>query len=470
MRPSTKPVLSSGRPRPLPLFLMLLLLLTVPKPAQTQDHPIALKGGKLLTITHGVIENGVVLMRAGKITAVGAASSVNLPAGSEVIDATGMTIYPGLIDSETHLGLTEIEAEAMTNDLVEPSDEIMPHMHTAEAFHAESALIPVARVNGITNAIVAPESSDTLPGQDSFIQLAGANATEMLLIRDNAMPLNFTGDQRRNKGGFEKHKFPSTRMGLAAQLRQAFIDAEDYQTKWADYERKKSEAANSSAGKGTEKDRKTAAQNNNNNKEKKSEPTPPKRDLKLEALVPYLEGKKTIILAAESSSDLQTAVSLAKEFKLKFVLNHISHSQTVLDYVAGLKVPVIVGPIYEAPKEDERYDAVYSLPAQLYQRGVKIIFASYNAHNVRNLPDQAGFATAFGLPYDEALKAITLNPAEIWGVADQLGSLDVGKTANVVVANGDPLDVKTDVKQVYIQGRPIPMTNRQTRLRDEYSK
>jgi len=470
MRPSTKPVLSSGRPRPLPLFLMLLLLLTVPKPAQTQDHPIALKGGKLLTITHGVIENGVVLMRAGKITAVGAASSVNLPAGSEVIDATGMTIYPGLIDSETHLGLTEIEAEAMTNDLVEPSDEIMPHMHTAEAFHAESALIPVARVNGITNAIVAPESSDTLPGQDSFIQLAGANATEMLLIRDNAMPLNFTGDQRRNKGGFEKHKFPSTRMGLAAQLRQAFIDAEDYQTKWADYERKKSEAANSSAGKGTEKDRKTAAQNNNNNKEKKSEPTPPKRDLKLEALVPYLEGKKTIVLAAESSSDLQTAVSLAKEFKLKFVLNHISHSQTVLDYVAGLKVPVIVGPIYEAPKEDERYDAVYSLPAQLYQRGVKIIFASYNAHNVRNLPDQAGFATAFGLPYDEALKAITLNPAEIWGVADQLGSLDVGKTANVVVANGDPLDVKTDVKQVYIQGRPIPMTNRQTRLRDEYSK
>jgi imidazolonepropionase-like amidohydrolase len=455
-----------------PLLLLLLLLLLVSKPAQTQDHPIALKGGKLLTITHGVIENGTVLMQGGKITAVGAASSVNVPAGAQIIDATGMTIYPGLIDSETHLGLTEIEAEEMTNDLVEPSDEIMPHMHTAEAFHAESALIPVARVNGITNAIVAPESSDTLPGQDSFIQLAGANATEMLLIRDIAMPLNFTGDQRRNKGGFEKHKFPSTRMGLAAQLRQAFIDAQDYQTKWADYERKKSEAARNSPDKDKEKEKEKkpgdkAAQAS---KDKKSEPTPPKRDLKLEALVPYLEGKKTIVLAAESSSDLQTAVSLANEFKLKFVLNHISHSQTVLDYVASLKVPVIVGPIYEAPKEDERYDAVYSLPAQLYKRGVKIIFASYNAHNVRNLPDQAGFATAFGLPYDEALKAITLNPAEIWGVDNQLGSLDVGKTANVVVANGDPLDVKTDVKQVYIQGRAIPMTNRQTRLRDEYSK
>ena len=439
-----------GRPRPLPLTLVLIFILSTV--ALAQDKPVALKGAKILTVTHGTIENGVIVMQGGKITAVSAASSVNIPSEAQVIDATGMTVYPGLIDSETQLGLTEISAENMTNDLVERSDEIMPHMHTAEAFHAESVLIPVARMNGITNAVVAPEGEDTLPGQDSFIQLAGANATEMLLIRDNAMPLNFTGDERRNKGGFDKQKFPATRMGLAAQLRQAFLDAQDYKLKWSDYERKKADAAQSK------------------DKEKKPEPMAPKRDLKLEALLPYLEGKKTIVLAAEGPSDLQTAVSLANEFKLKFVLNHISHSQPVLDYVASLKVPVIVGPIYEAPKEDERYDAVYSLPAQLYKRGVKIVFASYSAHNVRNLPDQAGFATAFGLPYDEALKAITINAAEAWGVADQLGSLDVGKAANVVVANGDPLDVKTDVKQVFIRGRAIPMTDRQTQLRDEYSK
>jgi imidazolonepropionase-like amidohydrolase len=174
-------------------------------------------------------------------------------------------------------------------------------------------------------------------------------------------------------------------------------------------------------------------------------------------------------LAAQEPSDLAAAVSLAREFNLKFVLNHISHSQPVLDYVASLKVPVIVGPIYEAPKPQERYDAVYSLPAQLYKRGVKIAFASYDAHNVRNLPYAAGYATAFDLPRDEALKAVTLNAAEIWGVADKLGSLDAGKTANVVVANGDPLDIRTDVKQVFIHGREIPMTSRQTRLRDEYS-
>jgi len=444
---ASKPVWS-GRPRPLLLILGLVLLSILSILTSAQETPIALKGGKLLTVSHGVIENGVIVLQKGKITAVGATSSVTIPANAQVIDATGKTIYPGLIDSETQLGLTEISAEATTNDLVELSDEIMPNMHTADAFHAESVLIPVARLNGITNAIVAPDGGDTLPGQDSFIQLAGASAPEMLLIRDNAMPLNFTGDERRNKGGFDKRKFPSTRMGLATQLRQAFIDAQDYKSKLVDYDHKKADAV----------------------RDKKPEPLAPKRDLKLEALIPYLEGKKTVVLAAESPSDLQTAVSLANEFKLKFVLNHISHSQPVLDYVASFKVPVIVGPIYEAPKEDERYDTVYSLPAQLYKRGVKIVFASYSAHNVRNLPDAAGFATAFGLPPDEALKAITLNAAEVWGVADQLGSLDVGKTANVVVADGDPLDVKTDVKQVYIQGRAVPMTSRQTQLRDEYSK
>jgi imidazolonepropionase-like amidohydrolase len=423
-----------------------------------QSRPVVLKGGKLLTITHGTIENGVLVMSGGKITAVGAAGAVNIPSNAQVIDVTGMTVYPGLIDSETALGLTEISAEQMTNDLVEPSDEIMPHMHVYDAFHAESELIPVSRLNGITNAIVAPSNTDTLPGQDSFIQLDGASAQEMLLFKDIAMPLNFTGDQRRNES-WEKRKFPQTRMGMAAQLRQTFLEAQEYERSLADYEKKKADFSNKPASdKYKEKE-----------KDKKQPPTPPKRDLKLEALLPYLDGKKQIVLAAEEASDLQTAVGLAKEFKLKFVLNHISYSQPVLDYVASLKVPVIVGPIYENPKPDERFDAVYSLPAQLNKRGVKIAFASYDAHNVRNLPYQAGFASAFGLPYDEALKAITLNPAEIWGVADKLGSLDTGKTANVVVANGDPLDLKTDVKQVYIEGKAIPMTSRQTRLRDQYS-
>jgi len=270
-------------------FVALTLLLS--GFAFSQSRPVVLKGGKLLTITHGTIENGVLVMKDGKIAAVGAAGSVNVPGDAQVIDVTGMTVYPGLIDSETALGLTEISAEQMTNDLVESSDEIMPHMHVYDAFHAETELIPVSRLNGITNAIVAPSNGDTLPGQDSFIQLDGPSAQEMLLIRDIAMPLNFTADQRRNES-WEKRKFPQTRMGMAAQLRQTFLDAQEYERSLTEYEKKKSDFA------------KPASEKDKTAKDKKQPPTPPKRDLKLEALLPYLDGKKQIVLAAEEASDL----------------------------------------------------------------------------------------------------------------------------------------------------------------------
>src|SRR2546430_7137229 len=263
------------------LGMTILICVVLPGSASAQQA-IVLKGGKLLTVSHGTIENGVLVIENGKITAVVSAEEVKIPANARVQDVSGMTVYPGLIDSGSYLGLTEISAEQMTNDLIELSDEIMPHMHVYDAFHAESELIPVTRLNGITNAIVAPENRDTLPGQDSFIQLDGKDAQEMLQIRDIAMPLNFTGEQRRNET-FEKRKFPSTRMGLAAQLRQAFLDAQDYAQKWADFETKKADAAKDVKAK---------------------KPEQPKRDLRLEALLPYLQGKKPIVLAAEEASDL----------------------------------------------------------------------------------------------------------------------------------------------------------------------
>ncbi len=412
--------------------------------ADAANKVIALSGGRLLTVSHGTIENGVLVMAGGKITAVGAAGEVKIPAGAEIVDAHGMTIYPGLIDPETNFGLTEIEADQNNNDLAEPSDEIMPHMHVADAFHAETELIPVARLNGITNAVVAPASEDSIAGQDIFIQLAGADRDQMILGRDVALAMNFGAEQRRrgNRGG--KTEFPSTRMGLITQLRQTFLDVEDY------------EAHRDAAAK---KDDKTF-----------------KRDLKLEALIPYLKGERPVVIGVYEGYDIETIMALAQEFHLKVVLNHVTHSQEVLDKIAAWKVPVIVGSIYDFPLANERYDAVYTLPAELAKRGVKIAISSADAggpvssHSSRNLPYAAGFAVAYGLPYDEALKAITLNVAEMFGFGDKLGSLDVGKTANVVMANGDPLDVRTDVKQVYIQGVAVPMVSRQTKLRDEYSK
>ena len=428
------------------------------QPAQA-SQPIVIRGGKVMTVTHGTIDNGVVVMENGKITAVGAASSVTVPKGAKVIDATGMTVYPGLIDSFSHLGLTEISAVDMSNDLQETSDEIMPHMHVSDAFHAESEVIPVTRLNGITDAIVAPETGDTLPGQMAFAQLDGRDSDDMLKIKDIAMQLNFSGEQRRNRGGFQNSRFPATRMGLAAQLRQAFIDAQDYASKWADYEKKLNGG-----------DAKSEDKKDDKKDEKKSAPTPPKRDLKYEALVPYVQGKKPVMLCASEPSDVKTALRLASEFKLKVILCNLEYADKLFDEIAATKYPVILGSIYDFPKSNERYDSQYSVPGELAKRGVKVAFASWDAHQSRNLPYAAGYAVAFGLPYDEAIKALTINPAEIWGIADQYGSLDVGKVANVVIANGDPLDVKTDVKQVFIAGREIPMVSRQTQLRDAYTK
>src|SRR5271156_2338336 len=197
---------------------------TVLSPAKT----IAIVGGKLLTVTHGTIENGVVVMSAGKIVAVGPAASTKVPGDAQVFDAKGMTVYPGLFDAETHLGLTEVGSDQNSNDLAEPSDEIMPHMHVYDAFHAETELIPVARLNGVTNAVVAPADDDSVAGQDIFIQLAGRNRDEMILGRDIALSMNYGADQRR-RGGRGASQFPSTRMGLITQLRQSLLDAQHYE-------------------------------------------------------------------------------------------------------------------------------------------------------------------------------------------------------------------------------------------------
>jgi imidazolonepropionase-like amidohydrolase len=427
--------------------MVLLSMVAAPCAYSQAPQVIAITGGKLLTVSHGTIENGVLVMADGKIAAVGEAGKVTIPSGAKIVDAKGMTVYPGLIDPESNFGLTEISADQMTNDLVERSDEIMPHMHVYDAFHSSTELIPVARLNGITNAVVAPASDDTIPGQDIFIQMYGKDRDQMIMGSDVALAMNFGAEQRRRggrRGGSGHPEYPSTRMGLITQLRQTFLDVQDY------------EARRDAAAK---KDDKAF-----------------KRDLKMEALIPYLRGERPVVIGVYEGYDVETIMALAQEFHLKVILNHVTHTQEILDKIAAYHVPVIVGSIYDFPRADQRFDAVYTLPAELQKRGVKIAISSADAdgpvssHSSRNLPYAAGFAVAYGLPYDEALKAITLNVAEMFGFGDRLGSLDVGKMANVVVANGDPLDVRTDVKQVYIGGVAVPMEDRQTRLRDEYSK
>ncbi len=276
--------------------------------------------GKLLTVSHGTIEDGTLLLQSGKILAVGTAAAVKVPTGATIVDAHGLTVYPGLIASESTLGLSEIASDDGNNDLVETSEEIFPNMHVYDAFHAETERIPIARFNGITNAIVAPIDSDTMPGQSMFIQLAGRDRDAMILTKDVALPMNFGADPKRHD------KFPSTRMGEITQLRQAFIDATEYMQK-KEAAAKKSEAKDS--------------------KYKKSDP--PKFDLKNEALIPYLKGEKPVIVTADEGHDIEVAYALAQEFHLKIVLAHVTHSQEILDKIAAWHVPVMLAPSTSSP-------------------------------------------------------------------------------------------------------------------------
>jgi imidazolonepropionase-like amidohydrolase len=424
----------------LALVLVSLTMCGLPMQAQAPAAgPIVIRGGKLLTITHGVIENGVLVMQDGKIAAVGTAGSVQIPAGATIVDAKGMTVYPGLFDAETNLGLVEIGSDAMTTDLNEVSDEIMPHMHVYDAFHAESMRIPIARYNGVTNAIVAPGPRDLISGQDALIQLYGGDRDEMILGRDVALAANYGAEQRRipQEGGGGVPKYPSTRMGLITELRQTFLDTQDYIR------------------------RKAAA-------EKKADGSF-KTDLRYEALIPYLQGHKPVVIGVHQAYEVEPIMNVAQEFHLRVILNHVNHTQDVLDKIAAYKVPVIFSSIWDLPEADERYDAVYSLPGKMAKLGIQVAISTDNAEKDRNLAYAAGFAVAYGMPYEDALKSITLNPAEMFGVGDQYGSLDAGKVANVVIANGDPLDVRTSVQQVYINGIPVPMVTRQTDLRDAYA-
>jgi imidazolonepropionase-like amidohydrolase len=341
----------------------------VPQPQAPPPPVVAITGGKLLTVSHGAIDNGVLILSNGKITAVGEAGKVTIPKDAQIVDAKGMTVYPGFIDPESNFGLTEISADDNSNDLVERSDEIMPHMHVYDAFHSETMLIPVARLNGVTNAVVAPASDDSVSGQDIFIQLAGRDRDDMIMGRDVALAMNYGAEQRRRGGRGGGHsEYPSTRMGLITQLRQTFLDTQDYMAK------------RDAAGK---KDDKAF-----------------KRDLKLEALIPYLKGERPVVIGVYEGYDVEVIMGLAQEFHLKVILNHVTHAQDVLDKIASYHVPVIIGSIYDSPTADERYDAVYTLPAELAKRGVKIAISSADAggpvssHSSRNLPYAAGFAVA----------------------------------------------------------------------------
>jgi len=400
---------------------------------------VAIRNAAIYPVTSAPIPNGTIVFSNGVITAVG--TNVTVPAGATVIDGTGLSVYPGLIDSGTEVGLTEISSVPGSNDVNELGD-LNPNARADVAVNPHSNLIPVTRVNGITTVITEPEGG-IISGQDALIQLSGWTPKEMTLKAPAAMHIHFP---RLRSGSFDEQPQDEeaekeARKNYTSQidkLRDIFRDAQAYA---------KAESARARDANVKRFD----------------------RDVILEALVPVVDGREPVVMHASLARDIRAALKFADEFKLKVILADAEDVAQVIPDLKSRNIPVILGPILDLPpREDDGYDLIFSNAKLLYDNGIRFSIQSADSHNARNLPYHAAMCAAFGLPKDVALKAITINPAEIFGVADKIGSLEVGKMANIIVTNGDPLEIVTQVKKVFIAGEDIPMDTNQTLLYQKF--
>lgn len=400
---------------------------------------VAIRNATIYPVTSAPIASGTIVFANGLITAVGA--NVAVPAGATIIDGTGLSVYPGLIDSGTQIGLTEISAVAGTNDTNELGD-LNPNARAEIAVNPHSNLIPVTRINGITTVIAEP-AGGIVSGSSALIQLSGWTPQEMTLKAPVAMHIHFP--RLRNNPFVEtpqdeeaEKEAQKNYTSQLDKLRDLFRDAQAYAK------------AQSARSKDTSVKRFD-------------------RDVMLEALVPVVEGREPVIMHADFARDIRAALKFADEFKLKVILADAADVAKVIPDLKSRNIPVILGPILDIPpREDDPYDLIFTNAKVLYDNGIRFSIQSSDAHNARNLPYHAAMCAAFGLPKDEALKAITINPAQIFGVADKIGSLEAGKIANVIITNGDPLEIVTQVKRVFIGGEDIPMESVHTLLYQKF--
>ena len=388
---------------------------------------IAITGGTVYPVSGPKLANATVLIRDGKIVAVGA--GVTTPSGATRIDATGKWVTPGLIDGAGQLGLVEIGAVPGTREGFLRGDTIAAAFNVAEGLNPASMLIPVTRIEGVTTALATP-LGNLVAGQAVLIDLAGNTIEEMLVKSPVGIVADLSESGKNEAGG--------SRAGVADRLRRAFRDALLYERRRADFNRAQM-------------------------------PPLPESPPDLEALLPMLHGQEALIASANRRSDIETALRLAREFKLKLVVAGAQEAWQIAGELARADVPVLVEPLDNIPS----YDALgvrYENAGLLAKAGVKIALLETDTHNSRNLRQEAGNAVAYGMNWEQALRAVTLSPAEIFGVADRYGSLEAGKVANVVVWSGDPFEFTTGVEHVLIRGKEIPLKSRQTELLERYRK
>ena len=390
-----------------------------------QSETVVLRGARLLTVTQGEIENGMIAFNGGRITAVG--SNVSVPPGAHVINLSGKTVMPGMIDGFTNLGLADYPSLGEDDD--EATNPVMPHMRVVDGLNPANRFFPLATRAGITTVLCAPAEGNLLTGQSALIRTNGSTVDEMVINSPAGVHVTLGEAPKLRYGA--KNSAPMTRMGAAALLRQTLIQAQEYAGKLVRYERKQTEGQDSSSA------------------------NPPSRDLKLEALLPILWGEKPLIVGADRFDDIHTALRISAEFGVSMVLNRGAEAHRVANLLAERRVPVIWGPANASYQEMEAMRGTGETPALLADAGVSFAFQTGSVDNVAGLLDQARVSIVNGLSREEALKALTIYPARIFGVAERLGSLEVGKSADLVVFSGDPLEDLSRVEMVFIGGRQV---------------
>ena len=407
-------------------------------PAPAQDRAIALVNGTVHTVSGVVLDNATVLFENGKITGLG--KEVRVAPGVERIDVAGKHIYPSLIDANTTLGLVEIGSVRATRDLAE-TGSINPNVRAEAAINPDSELLPVARANGVALALSVPQGG-VISGTSAFIMLDGWTYEQLTLKAPVGLHINWPSMTIRQNNPFFQQSEEEQRKQMHENLqriRNAFAEARAYK-KAKEAEQQKGVPYHAT-------------------------------DSRWEAMLPVLEKQVPVFVNANEIKQIQAAVQWATDEDVKLVIVGGSDSWRVADLLKAKDISVIYGPIHDTPNRRwEAYDTPFTGPLKLQQAGVRFCIADFDNSNVRNLPYQAATAAAYGLPKDEALKAITLYPAQILGVADRVGSLEVGKDATLFVSTGDPLEIKTQVEQLFIQGRKIDLGNKHRALHEKYSK
>ena len=393
---------------------------------------IAITGGRVFPVSGAPIDNGTVLIRDGKIVAVGA--DVAIPAGAERVDATGKWVTPGLFNPSTVLGLTEIAAVAETRQTGARNteeDRIHAAFRVWEGLNPASVLFAAARNDGVTTVMIHPNGG-LVSGQAAVLDIVDGSTTDMLVAAPVAMMAQVDNSQAANA---------ASRGEVLLRLRELLDDVRAYQRSRTAYERGET--------------REFAASRSD-----------------LEAMIPVLEGRLLLIVGAESGGEIESALALAREYRLRIAIAGGSEAWRVADKLAAAKVPVFAGAMNNIPQSFATLGARQENPGLLRRAGVEVLLlgtgSDPDAFNVRNIKQEAGNAVAYGMDWNDALRAITLAPAELLGVADRVGSLRPGRSANVVVWSGDPFEFDTRVEHVFVRGRRATEPSRQDMLMYRY--